>query len=246
MNQAYALSRRQWLAGPASLALGMGCAWAAPPPPRVPLFVGTVGPSSQTLRVLAWLAGRVGLAWDIRPTPWLRAQTLAIAGEGVMFGLSRTPRRERDLQFSVPILAFHTWAVVRRAAPATIRRYADLNGHTVCWARGSSYGESFTRAGWGHMNGLESADDDGALRMAAAGRCRAALITLDSSDPEQAARNPALAEMDQRGLMLVPVALAATSLHFATGHDSRWAWVLENIDEVVAQSRSELQQLRQG
>ncbi|MDR7272395.1 ABC-type amino acid transport substrate-binding protein [Pelomonas saccharophila] len=212
--------------------------------PLVPLFVGTGPPSDQTPQMLAWLATQAGLGWDYRPTPWLRAQKLTAAGEGVMYGLSRTPRREKELLFSLPIWTNHTWAVVRRGEEASIRRYGDLDGQAVCWARGSSYGELFSQAGLGRMKALEANDDDTALRMAAAGRCRAALITLETGDATLAARHPALAGMQGRGLVLVPVAMTTTSLHFATGLNSHWTWVIDRIDRVVARSRTELDRLR--
>lgn len=212
--------------------------------PLVPLFVGTGPPSDQTPQMLAWLGAQAGLGWDYRPTPWLRAQKLTAAGEGVMYGLSRTPKREKELLFSLPIWTNHTWAVARRGDEAAIKRYGDLDGQAVCWARGSSYGELFSQAGLGRMQALEANDDDTALRMAAAGRCRAALITLETGDAAQAAGHPALARMHERGLALVPLPLTTTSLHFATGHNSRWAWVIERINRVVSRSRAELDRLR--
>ena len=110
-----------------------------------------------------------------------------------MYGLSRTPQREKVLLFSLPIWTNHTWAVVREGEQASIKRYGDLNGQVVCWARGSSYGELFSLAGLGRMDAREASDDDGALRMAGAGRCRAALITLETDDPKRALRHPGLA-----------------------------------------------------
>lgn len=234
--------RRRWLA------LTLGSAWAARADsvPRVPLFVGTDPFSEQTAKLLAWLAAKSSWAWDYRPTPWLRAQKLAIAGEGLMYGLSRTPQREKELRFSLPITFNHTWAIVREGEEAGIRHFGDLNGQTVCWARGSSYGELFTDAGLGHMEPREASDDDGALRMAAAGRCRAALVTLDMEHPDQIGRYPTLARLKERGLALVPVAMAPTALHFATGHGSRWVWAIERIDRVVSRSRGELDRFRAG
>lgn len=227
-----------------ALALGPSVCLAAEASPRVPLFVGT-GPSSDpTPQMLAWLGAQAELDWDYRPTPWLRAQKLTAAGEGVMFGLARTPSREKELLFSRPIWTNPTWAIVREGEQDRIRRYADLNGHVVCWARGSSYGELFTRAGLGRMEAREASDDEGALRMAAAGRCRAALLTLETHDPKRAALHPALTGLRERGLALVPVALAKTPLHFVVGRGSRWAWVIERINRVVSQWHGELEKMR--
>lgn len=234
--------RRQLLA----LTLGPTLGASAHAAPLVPLFIGTGPPSDQTPEMLALVGARAGLGWDYRPTPWLRAQKLTAAGEGVMFGLTRTPLRDRELHFSLPVWINHTWAVVRDGEQAGIQHYRDLNGQVVCWARGSSYGELFTHAGLGRMEAREAGDDDGALRMAAAGRCRAALITLETGDAKQAARHPALAESRRRGLVLVPVPLAVTPLHFATGQGSRWVPVIESLNRVISRSRNELDKMRQG
>lgn len=239
-------SRRHMLALAFAEALGLAAApaWAAGKP-VVPLFIGT-GPSEQAPRMLTWLAEQVGVSWDLRPTPWLRAQKLAAAGEGLMFGLGRTRQREKELQFSLPIWSNHTWAIVREGEQGGLRQYGDLADQAVCWARGSGYGDLFTQAGLGRMRGVEAADDDGALRMVGAGRCRAALITLETGQAERAARHAALADLRQRGLALLPAPMATTPLHFVTGHGSRWAWVIARINPVVTRSRAELERIRLG
>jgi len=242
MTQMNGPRRRQMLA----LALGQPIGLAAQTDQQVPLFVGTGPPSDQTPQMLAWVGAQAGVHWDARPTPWLRAQKLTAAGEGVMFGLSRTPQREKELLYSLPIWSNHTWAIVREGDQTHFRRYGDLNGQLVCWARGSSYGELFTLAGLGRMDAREASDDDGALRMAAAGRCRAALVTLETHDPKLAQLHPALNGLRGRGLALVPIPLATTPLHFVTGHGSRWTWVIERINRVVSHSRGELEKMRQG
>lgn len=212
----------------------------------MPLFIGTGPPSDQTPQMQAWMARQAKLAWDYRPTPWLRAQKLTASGEGVMFGLTRTPQRERQLRFSLPIWSNFTWILVREDAAASIRHYGDLNGQVVCWARGSSYGELFTKAGLGRMDPREASDDDGALRMLAADRCNAALITLETEQPERVAQHPALSQMRKRGLALVPHVTVRTPLHFATGIGSRWTWVIDRINQVVTRSGGELERMRQG
>lgn len=238
-------SRRQMLTLLLGEALCLSAWPAAASRPEVPLFVGT-GRTAQASLMLAWLAGQMDLEWDYRPTPWLRAQRLAAAGEGLMYGLSRTAEREQLLRFSLPVWSNHIWAIVRDGEQAGIRQYADLSGQTVCWARGSSYGDLFTEAGLGRMLGIESTDDDGAMRMVAAGRCRAALITLEASQADQALRHPALTGIQQRGLALLPTALSSSPLHFVTGLESRWTWVIERINQVVSRSRTELERIRQG
>jgi hypothetical protein len=216
-----------------------GAVWAT----AVPLFVGEGAPTGSTARMLAWLATQAGLSWDLRPTPWLRAQRLTAVGEGIMYGLGRTPEREQVLQVSLPVWVNHTWAVVREGEQRSLQRYADLDGEWVCWARGSSYGVLFEQSGLGRMRGLESNDDDSAMRMVAAGRCRAALVTFESDQVERVAAHPALHALKERGLALVPMPMAASPLHFACGLRSRWRWVIDRVNPVLDRSRAELERL---
>jgi hypothetical protein len=206
-------------------------AWAATP---VPLIGGGLAPGDSRRPMLTWIADQADIAWEAHPAPWLRAQKLILAGEGVMFGLTRTPSREKHLRFSLPIWSHHTWAVVRAGDDAHIRRYADLHDQPVCWARGSSYAESFTRAGLGHMIAHESSNDIRAVRMVAAGRCRAALVTLGTNDPERALRHQALQELRELQLVLVPRVMTSVMLHFTAGLSSRWHWVIDRIDRAIA------------
>lgn len=233
--------RHGLLLGLGALLPGLGSAAST----TVPLLVGDGTPNGPALRMLAWLAQQAELRWDVRPTPWLRAQRLAAAGEGVMYGLGRTPKREAVLHFSLPVWLNHTWAVVREGEHGWLRRYAELAGEPVCWARGSSYGELFEQAGLGRMRGLEANDDDTAMRMLAAGRCRAALLTLESDQPERALLHPALERLKERGLALVPAPMTPSPLHFACGLNSRWSWVIDRLNPVLSRSRAELDRFRQ-
>ncbi len=228
-----------------ALLLGLGLPGAARAE-TVPLFVGEGGPTGPTPRMLGWLATQAELSWELRPTPWLRAQRLTALGEGVMYGLGRTPEREQVLHFSLPVWVNHTWAVVRDGDQLSIQRYADLNGEWVCWARGSSYGALFEQTGLGRMRALESNDDDSAMRMVAAGRCRVALVTFESDQFERVSRHPALRSLKERGLALVSAPMTPSPLHFACGLRSRWAWVIDRLNPVLSRSRTELERLRQG
>ncbi|RTL46493.1 MAG: transporter substrate-binding domain-containing protein [Burkholderiales bacterium] len=235
-----------WMHRRHALLLGLPLGWpGVARAAAVPLFVGDGSPVGPARRMLAWVSAQAALTWDIHPTPWLRAQRLTAAGQGVMFGLGRTPERERLLRFSLPVWVNHTWAVVREGEQHHVQRYADLKSEWVCWARGSSYGELFEQAGLGRMRGVESNDDDSAMRMAAAGRCRAALVTFESDQPERTAAHPALQSLKERGLALVPTPMTPSPLHFACGLQSPWGWVIDRLDPVLGRSRTELDRLRQ-
>lgn len=235
-------SRRQLLAW----GLAQAPAALAANPPAVPLFIGTGPPSNRTPQMLDWLAQKAGLRWRYQPTPWLRAQELAAAGDGVMYGLARTRERERVLLFSQPVWSNFTWAVVPKERQHEIRRYADLAGQPVCWARGSAYGDLFTAAGLGRMLFREAADDGGALRMVGSRRCVAALLTLETAQAAQALAHPALASLKELDLALVPQPMTSVALHFATGRDGSWAWVIDQLNRIIARHGAELERQREG
>lgn len=250
MSVKFLPDRRQLLA----LALGE-VLWQAPSAqtapraqalPRVPLFIGTGEPSDRTPAMLDWVAQQLALQWDYQPTPWLRAQMLAAAGHGLMYGLARTPQRERELRFSQPIWTNYTWAVIRQADARRLTRATDFDGQPLCWTRGSNYSDLLGQLGLRRLDAREAVDDDGSLRMLAAGRCRATLITLEYSQQGLAGQHPALAGLQEQGLTLMQAPLAATALHFVTGLKSPWGGVLDRIDQLAARSRPALERLRHG
>ncbi|WP_180708941.1 hypothetical protein, partial [Escherichia coli] len=73
-----------------------------------------------------------------------------------------------------------------------------------------------------------------------------ALVTLEAGKADQALRHPALKDLQALGLALVPKPVAETPLHFVTGLDSRWAWAITRINQVVSRSHQELERIRQG
>jgi Bacterial extracellular solute-binding proteins, family 3 len=237
--------RREWLA----ITLGGACLGRAdarkPLPTEVPLLVGDGLRSDETLRLLKWFAARLDVDWDMRPTPWLRAQQQAAAGEGLMYGLSRSPERERLLRFSLPVWRYHTWAVVRQEDKPRIRHAADLRGMAMCWTRGSNYEGLARRADLDLSQVQETTSDEGGLRMVAAGRCRAMLLTMETDQIQRAERILAPAALRRQGLALVSRPLNAVSVHFAAAHQSRWAPVMDRIDTLISSSRASLERLQQ-
>jgi len=219
--------------------LGLGLvavpAWARP---RVPLAVGDHGGHQHWMPLFERLAQAIELEWELRPMPWPRAQTFAEQGEGLMFGLARTPAREARFEFSLPVTVVRSWAAVRRGAAAQLAPPGALAERTVCMARGSSYPDTLRAKGVPIGQWLESDQGDpGALRMLAAGRCDAAVLTLPGGSAELASRHLARIGISMAGLELLQRPLQETPLHFVTGLRSPWGWVLGRLNEALQRDR---------
>lgn len=140
-----------------------------------------------------------------------------------------------------PVWAYFTWAIVRREDQTRYKQLGDLRGETICWTRGSSYRDTLYNAGLNFGEASESADDDSALRMLLAGRCRAMLMSLDTGQPKKA-RAILGPRLDGLGLVAQPV--ERRYVHFAVGASSTWIKTIEQIDKVVGRHRKELERLQ--
>ncbi|MFZ6644856.1 substrate-binding periplasmic protein [Undibacterium sp. TJN25] len=96
------------------------------------------------------------LQFDIRRYPWKRAMINAESGEGVIFGISKTPERLRRFTYSDPVMADVAWLVAACDATFPFASVSDLKGKTIGIVRGTTYGEEFDR----QANVLFKADDD--------------------------------------------------------------------------------------
>lgn len=212
--------------------------------PRVPLAVGEHGGQLHWRPLFALLAELLEIEWDIRPMPWPRAQSFAEQGEGLMFGLARTPAREKRFVFSSPVARVPTWALVRQGQVHAMSGRAALRTRTVCMARGSSYPESLRSQGIEVGQWLESDQGDpGALRMLAAQRCDAALVTLPGRQPEQVRARLRAVGMPLEGLELLVPPLQETALHFVTGHRSRWRDLFARLELAIGREQARIEQL---
>lgn len=217
---------------------------AARAAPRVPLAVGEHGGHRAWLPLFALLAQGLDIEWDLRPMPWPRAQAFAEQGEGLMFGLARTPARQARFVFSLPVAAVATWALVRRGEARAMAGAEGLRKRTVCMARGSAYPDSLRGQGIAVGRWLESDQGDpGALRMLAARRCDVALVTLPGRQPERVREHLQAVGMPLQGLELLSQPLLDTPLHFVTGQRSPWRELLARLDALIQLERRRIEQL---
>lgn len=146
--------RRALLACCAVLGLSLAPPPAQGAPLTVPLLIGAAfdehGQSKPIAprhrKVLDYLERELDLRFELRPYPWIRAERNAKAGEGLIFGLPKTPQRQRDFRFSTAVTANRLWLVTRSDATFPFDHIEDLRGKTVGAVHGYDYGEQVERA----------------------------------------------------------------------------------------------------
>lgn len=118
---------------------------------------GEVVPIREDIRqLLAYFERETHLHFDIRYYPMNRLLSNAKAGEGIVFGLSKTSERLHSLRYSEPIYANYVWLVVRQDADIRFNEIGDLKGKTVGVVRGVSYGDEFEQ----QKHGMFTVEDD--------------------------------------------------------------------------------------
>ncbi|MES2073856.1 MAG: transporter substrate-binding domain-containing protein [Pseudomonadota bacterium] len=118
---------------------------------RVPLLIRELrGENGELLplqdevrRLLAHIERELDISFDIRRYPWNRVISNARAGEGLVFGLSKTSERLAMFRFSEPVFANYVWLVTRRDGSFPFASMRDLQGKTIGVVRGASYGDEF-------------------------------------------------------------------------------------------------------
>ncbi|GGC62807.1 substrate-binding periplasmic protein [Undibacterium terreum] len=138
-------------------------AWAAPIS-QIPLLMseeldernGMIPLAPEIAELLQYVETAARIKFDIRRYPWKRAVTNAENGEGLIFGISKTPERLRHFTFSAPVISDAAWLVTNCVAKFPFSSLHDLQGKTIGIVRGTSYGNEFDR----QSNVLFRVEDD--------------------------------------------------------------------------------------
>jgi ABC-type amino acid transport substrate-binding protein len=112
--------------------------------------------SNRSARTIQYINDKSGLALQAHSLPWNRAQAKCLNGEGIIFGLSKTPARLKRYQFSDPVLTTHVWGIVHDPALAGLTRVEQLKGKVVSIGLGVSHGAEFEK----YRNTLFRVDED--------------------------------------------------------------------------------------
>ncbi|HEY1150820.1 MAG TPA: transporter substrate-binding domain-containing protein [Pseudoduganella sp.] len=134
--------------------LGLHAARAQTAAPTVSLIMGEAldeAGRSKPLRPLQrklfdYLENELNVNFDVKRYPWPRAERKAVDGDGLIFGLPKTPERERSLHFSDPTHTNTLWLVTRSDAAFRFESIQDLHGKKIGAVRGYGYGDEFERA----------------------------------------------------------------------------------------------------
>lgn len=105
---------------------------------------GKVLPLAQHIQGIFYsLEKHSGLKLEIRRYPWKRALEMAMNGEGIIFGISKTTEREKSLVFSSALFSDKVYLVTRCDQTFKYQQIADLKGKVIGLVRGTSYGTEF-------------------------------------------------------------------------------------------------------
>jgi polar amino acid transport system substrate-binding protein len=107
---------------------------------------GQILPLSQTLtQLFAALENAANVKFNVRRYPWRRLLQNGERGEGLIFGIYKTPERSQTFAFSEPVYSDKIWLVTRCADRLIFNDLQDLKGKTIGFTQGSSAGEEFDK-----------------------------------------------------------------------------------------------------
>lgn len=130
------------------------------------------------IEILAEVTKRTGIQFDYEFGPWNRILNLSRAGKGAIIGFSKTAERELHWDFSMPMYFDELVLVTSKEKAFPYTGLASLTGKRIAIKRGASYGDDFELAvARGLFNLVETTDRAGQMRMMAANRVDAVLIS---------------------------------------------------------------------
>ncbi|ANH69278.1 ABC transporter substrate-binding protein [Mitsuaria sp. 7] len=194
------------------------------------------------LPLLKRIAEAADLQWELLLLPWPRALLGAQLGQHLVFGLSRSPARDKLFAYSHPAFVSRGWLVVPKAKPIRFDKLEDLRGRALCVSRGSTYGAAFEEARHQQLFRVESGGNDlGArARMLAVGRCDAMVATHRGS---AAALERRLRALRSGQFQVLPRPVVEEGIVFGAAKGSEPASLLPRLDEAIARSRAAIQAL---
>nr|WP_315487386.1 ABC transporter substrate-binding protein [uncultured Undibacterium sp.] len=99
--------------------------------------------TKNVLQLFSYIEQTSKLKLEVRRYPWRRVLHNAANGEGLIFGIYKTPERTQIYNFSEPVYSDKIWLVHRCEDSFTFHSMADLKGKTIGIVLGSSAGDEF-------------------------------------------------------------------------------------------------------
>jgi polar amino acid transport system substrate-binding protein len=184
----------------------------------------------EAAAIIRYLEASIDLRFDVRRYPWKRALENTKNGEGIIFGISKTPERLQKFIFSEPVFTDQIWLVTRCDSVFEFKKLQDLKGKTIGIVRGASFGDEFDQ----QSNVLFKVEDDTGANharfMKLYNRRMDALTyyqsntdarKLETSLNESFAQKkiPGTAEKSNRVFCVLPKPVSSLSIHFAISKD---------------------------
>lgn len=114
----------------------------------------------ETRAVINFVESQLPIRFELQRQPWKRALDNAFASEGIIFGISKTVERVKNLDFSEPFYDDNVWLVTCFDSQFTFNSLSDLKSKTIGVVRGASAGEEFDA----QANLFKIEDDTGATQ----------------------------------------------------------------------------------
>ncbi len=200
---------------------------------------------SEVVQLLQVLEQRSKLKFDIRRYPWKRALENAVNGEGLIFGISKTPERLRSLTFSLPMFADQSLLVTLCNSKFRFQSLDDLKGKTLGIVRGTSYGEEFDRLSnvWFKVED-DTGNNPGRFKKLSMGRMDAFLLYSSVADTsrlerhinEEYARESGNQPAGSKTFCILPKPVSSVDIHIAIRPDLDQGLIAQ-INQAILQAR---------
>jgi polar amino acid transport system substrate-binding protein len=186
-------------------------------------------------KVIEYLGQKAGLHFVLQPYPWKRALFMAEDGDGLIWGISRTPERELVFDFSHPIYTSHVWVVVRKDANFKVDSIADLAGKHVSLFRGSTYGAEFDKARKNNLFTVEEDTDILETRFAKLEKQRTDVMLLGfhRSNPKRVAEYMEHFGLDPAKLRILEKPLFTDPLHIAIAKKNALEFPMDALNQAI-------------
>ncbi|MFZ6819797.1 substrate-binding periplasmic protein [Undibacterium sp. Ji22W] len=101
--------------------------------------------TKNVLQLFNYIEESAHIKIDIRRYPWRRVLHNGENGEGLIFGIYKTPERLKIFHFSEPVYSDKVWLVKRCDDNFNFQSMEDLKGKTIGIVQGSSAGDEFDK-----------------------------------------------------------------------------------------------------
>lgn len=202
--------------------------------------------TKNVLQLFNYIEESAHIKIDIRRYPWRRVLHNGENGEGLIFGIYKTPERLKIFHFSEPVYSDKVWLVKRCDDNFNFQSMEDLKGKTIGIVQGSSAGDEFDKL----VNILFKAEYNtsslaGRFSKLYQKRMDAFLLyepRTNLKEVQKELNQLYAAEFDEYKkkkvdiFCIVPRPVSVIDAHFATGlsYDKN---ILEKIDKVLIQAK---------